>query len=291
VSVSENQTVESRRRHVFVSYAQADKQVAQQIADALQSAGLRVWIDEWELASGDSIAERIEQEVRSSDILLVLLSPSSLNSRWLQKEISDGLSGELRDRGITVIAAVIEDCDIPPLLADKLFDLRENRPEALPRLVEQIGSASDVDFAKLDSRAFERMAADLLRKLGYTVQESTSRSFDPGFDFVATYRSGDPSGSVHTKWFVQAKLYRESGKRVGVAALQKMIDFLTASGGTTSGLIITNSRPTSIARNFLAESTEKSDHQIRVIDGSELTILLIKHPDLIRAYFLPGQHP
>lgn len=288
--MTENHTAEPKRRNVFVSYAQADKDVASEVAGALQSAGLRVWIDEWELASGDSIAERIQQGVASSDILLVLLSRSSVNSRWVQREISTALSRELRDRAITVIPALIEDCDIPPLLADRVFlDLRGNLRGAVQRLVDQIGSAPDLDFAKLDWRGFEAMVGDLLGKLGFTVQR-TPMTQDVGFDFVATYRTRDPFGAVHTEtWLVETKLYRE--QRVSVAVLRQMMDFLFASGGGKKGLIITNSRLTSVARSFLVESTDRSGHELRVIDGTELTNLLIQHSDLIRAYFPPsGSH-
>lgn len=114
---------------MFVSYAQADKGVARQVAEALRDAGLLVWIDAWDLAPGDSIAERIDQGIASSDILLVLLSQSSVASQWVQKELSTALSGELRDRAITVIPALIEDCDVPPLLADRQYlDLRREGP-------------------------------------------------------------------------------------------------------------------------------------------------------------------
>ncbi len=45
---------DDRRQQVFISYAQADKPIAGQIADALRGAGLRVWFDEWALMPGDS---------------------------------------------------------------------------------------------------------------------------------------------------------------------------------------------------------------------------------------------
>jgi len=288
--VPDSLATDLRRHQVFISYAQADKAVAVQVAAALQSAGLPVWIDSWELAVGDSIVDRIQQAVNSSDVLLVLLSPSSVNSHWVQSEISATLSRELRDRAITVIPALIEDCEIPPLLADRVFlDLRGDLSEAVQDLVDQIGSVPDLDFSKLDWKVFERMIADLLGKLGFVVQQ-TPVTRDSGFDFVASYRARDPFGALQTEtWLVETKLYRE--QRVSISALRQMMGFLMLSGGGKKGLIITNSRLTSVARSFLAESTERSGHELRVIDGAELTNLLIQHPDLIRTYFPPrGSH-
>jgi hypothetical protein len=43
---------------VFFSYSHADKAVARKLASYLNDQGFRVWIDEGELAIGDSIIER-----------------------------------------------------------------------------------------------------------------------------------------------------------------------------------------------------------------------------------------
>ena len=268
----------------------SDQDVARQVAQALKTAGLRVWIDEWELAAGDSIAQRVEEGVASSDILLVLLSPRSVASRWVEAELSTALSRELRDRAITVIPALIEDCVIPPLLADRTYiDLRRDRPAAISRLVEQISSAVYIDFSALDSRSFESLASDLLATLGFSI-ERTSSSHDSGFDFVASYRSRDPFGAEHLEtWLVEVKLYQD--QRVSVSVLSRVLNILTTSDGSHRGLIITNSRLTSIARNFLADSIRTSGRELRVIDGTELANLLIQHPEIVRAYFpLSGSH-
>jgi len=285
--VTESNSTESRRRQVFVSYAQADKHVARQVAEALRDAGLPVRIDAWELADGDSLAQRIEQAIASSDILLVLLSRSSVASQWVQKELGAALSGELRDRAITVIPALLEDCDIPRLLADRQYlDLRGDLPAAIRRLVEQIGSAPRLDFSKLDGRTFEAMVGDLLTKLGFSVQR-TPLARDSGFDFVALYPSRDPFGAEQTDtWLVEVKLYRDA--RVSIATLQQLFGILVMTGGNKRGLVVTNGRLTSVARSFLSESTERSRTELRVIDGTELTNLLIQHPEVIRTYFGSG---
>jgi hypothetical protein len=272
---------------VFVSYAQADKNVARQVAEALQDAGLLVWIDAWELAPGDSIAQRIEEAIASSDILLVLLSQNSVASQWVQKELSAALSRELRDRAITVIPALLEDCEIPGLLADRQYlDLRRDLPAAIRRLVEQIGSAPRLDFSKLDGRTFEAMVGDLLAKLGFSVQR-TPLTRDSGFDFVASYPTRDPFGAEQTDtWLVEVKLYRDA--RVSIATLQQLLGVLVTTGGNKRGLVVTNGRLTSVARSFLSESTERSRAELRVIDGTELTNLLIQHPEVIRTYFGSG---
>jgi hypothetical protein len=286
--VSDTETIKSKPRQVFVSHAQADRKVALQVANALRDVGLRVWVDTWELQVGDSITQRIDQNIASGDILLVLLSQSAVASKWVLKEFSAALSGELRDRAITVVPALIEDCDIPPLLADRQFlDLRQDLPTAIQRLVEQIGTVPTLDFPSLDGRAFEGLVGDLLVSLGFSVQR-TLLTRDSGYDFIASYRSRDPFGAEQTDtWLVEVKLYRDA--RVSVQALQQLLGVLLMTGGSKKGLVVTNGRLTSVARTFLAQSVDKSRHELRVIDGTELTNLLIQHPEVSRKYFHSGR--
>lgn len=277
-------SINQKQRQIFISYSKADNYIARKVAEALQTAGLKVWIDDWELQVGDSISQRIEQGVKSSDILLVLLSPDSVSSYWVQKELNAALSIELQDRAITVIPALIRDCDIPLMLADRKFlDLRYNLPDAISLLIKQIGSIPALDYSKLDSMTFEKMVGDLLSILGFSVQQPLN-SKDSGVDFIAKYRFYDPFGAERiTTWFVESKLYQ--AERVSVSSLQHMLNYLFTESGNYKGLIVTNGRLTSVARSFLSESTLNVGHELRIIDGTELTNLLIQHFDIINKYF------
>lgn len=282
--MSEADTHLTKSSQIFLSYAQGDRPVAEKVATALTRVGLRVWFDTWELAPGDSIAARIEEAVSSSDLLLVLLSRRSVESRWVRTELSAAFARELRDRAITVIPALIDDCDVPRELADRLFvDLRHDFEGAIRLLADQLGAAPELQFSRLTGQAFEMLVADLLAELGFTVQRNPT-THDSAFDFVASYRSRDPFGVERTEtWLVEAKFYRE--QRVSVSALRQLIGLLMTSSAVNKGLLVTNSRLTSVAREFLYEATEKYRNEIRVIDGTELTNLLIQRPGLIRRHF------
>lgn len=273
-----------RTRQVFLSYAQDDRVVARRLAEGLKAAGLRVWFDQWELAAGDSIVSRIRQAVAATDLLLVLLSPRSVQSRWVQTELSSFLARELKDRAITLIPALIEDCEIPPVLADRQYlDLRKDFDKGLERLIDQLRALPDIDFSKLDGRTFEKLVGELLLELGFSIQQ-TPLARGSGFDFIASFSSGDPFGAKRQEtWFVEVKLYRD--QRVSISALRQMIDYLMTSPHRGKGLVVTNGRLTSVAREFLSEATARSGHELRVIDGTELTNLLSQHPGLVERYF------
>jgi len=83
------------------------------------------WYDDWELLPGDSLIERIEAAISKTDVLLVLLSSSSVDSKWVRRELSAGLARQLSGKGVMVIPVVVGDCEIPDILADtKYVDLR-----------------------------------------------------------------------------------------------------------------------------------------------------------------------
>jgi hypothetical protein len=246
------QSTEQPSRKVFISYAQADKKVANQIANALSHAGVPVSSDRRELAPGDSDTDRIESALSSSDMVLVLLSSKSVTSRWLRDELTSTLARELKDRAITLIPAMIEDCQIPPLLGDRPYlDLRYDLEGGIKRLIDQLRTVRQIQFSQLDAQAFENLVLDLLAALGFSAQR-----LPPGtehrFDIIASYRSRDPFGAEKTDtWFVEVKFYRK--QRVGVDALHQSLHYLVSSANARRAVIVTNGTLTSVAREFLAE--------------------------------------
>ncbi len=112
---------------IFVSHASQDKRIASRVAMGLKAFDYDTWYDDWELLAGDSIIQRIEAAISQTDVLLVLLSRSSVDSQWVSRELSAGLARQLSGKGVMVIPVVVEDCEIPVMLADtKYVDLRGN---------------------------------------------------------------------------------------------------------------------------------------------------------------------
>jgi hypothetical protein len=76
-----------RPARVFLSYSKSDQPAARYIADTLKSSGVHAWLDDWELGPGDSFREHIGSAATSSDYILILLSPASVESKWVRQEI------------------------------------------------------------------------------------------------------------------------------------------------------------------------------------------------------------
>ena len=79
---------------IFLAHSSSDKRFARRLASALQESGFRVWIDEAELLVGDSLFDRIGLAIQDANYLGAILSPNSVRSRWVQKEIEIALDQE-----------------------------------------------------------------------------------------------------------------------------------------------------------------------------------------------------
>jgi hypothetical protein len=272
---------------VFISYASSDKPSARFIADALRQSGISTWFDEWEIRVGDSFVKRIEAAAKSSDYILLLLSPAAVDSYWVQTEINSALSRELKERAIRLVPVVVADCEIPPALRDRVWlDMRGNDREiGIRRLVEQLSAVPAVRFSDLTPKIFEHLVRDLLVELGFSVEVHKRPGLDLGFDFTAVYKSHDPFGVEKSDtWLVEVKLY--SSSRVSIAVLRQAVALLATSREAAMGLVVTSGNITSEARRFLAESAY--GNRVRVIEGPELTNLIARYPALIERYFPHG---
>ena len=110
---------------VFISHASEDKDdVVRPLATTLQSAGLSVWFDEFELKIGDSLRRKIDRGLARSRFGVVILSRAFFGRGWPEYEL-DGLvtraaSGEQVLLPIWHNVTKQEVMDYSPSLADRL---------------------------------------------------------------------------------------------------------------------------------------------------------------------------
>lgn len=120
-----NPASENAEYDVFVCHATEDKAaVARPLAAALDSRGLAVWYDEFELRVGDSLRRKIDAGIAASRFGLVVLSHPFFAKGWAQYEL-DGLVTRAVD-GKQVLLPVWHEiskeqvADRSPSLADKV---------------------------------------------------------------------------------------------------------------------------------------------------------------------------
>jgi hypothetical protein len=78
----------------FISYSSKDKVFALRLYKALQSKGVRCWLDEKQLLPGHDISRELERGIRLWDKFLLCASKNSLTSPWVEEEIETTLEKE-----------------------------------------------------------------------------------------------------------------------------------------------------------------------------------------------------
>ena len=110
--------------NVFISHRSADTQEAEHLGQEINNAGHNVWLDAWDIETGDSIIEEIEKGLRNADYVVLCLSMDGVMSKWISREWMSTLARQLNGDGIMLLPARLTGGDLPAILADiKLTDL------------------------------------------------------------------------------------------------------------------------------------------------------------------------
>ena len=141
--------------HVFVSYARADRDLAERKAADLSTPDVDVWLDRDGLRPGQPWQQGIDAALSDAVAVLVVLTPRSGESAFVTYEWAYALGA-----GVRVVPLVCEPTESHPRLGDlQVVDLTTGNPDA------------DDDWARLvaDLRygVIGRLVADYLRVKGF----------------------------------------------------------------------------------------------------------------------------
>lgn len=137
---------------VFISYSHADATFANKLAAHLVKHNTHVWIDSWELNVGDSILAHVQKAIQQSSALLIILSKTSVASAWVSKELNAALMRELDEKRVLVLPVLLEDCDVPIFLREKMYaDFRTNFDSGLSKLVDALLKITNTDQGRVYS--------------------------------------------------------------------------------------------------------------------------------------------
>src|SRR6266404_6337327 len=135
---------------VFISHSSKDNEFVEKLAKHLIQAKAHVWVDTWELKVGDSLIQKIQDAIKTASALLVVLSKASVASEWCKRELSAGLMRELDEKRVVVLPVLVEDCEIPVFLREKMYaDFRKDFKTGLKELVEAVARVTKIDQGRL----------------------------------------------------------------------------------------------------------------------------------------------
>jgi len=185
---------------LFLSHSSIDKEFVRWLGEHLTAAGAKVWIDESEIKIGDSLIEKISSGVNDADFLLAILSPTSVQSEWVQRELNIAITQEIQNRRVKVLPIRIGECTPPAFLLDKKyvdFGVAQSPSlDALRSLLDDLG----LDGRGEDYMFFRRFVAFDRYNLN-----SASDRFD--VDVISHFRPQEMETILRRLWFFGVKVH------------------------------------------------------------------------------------
>jgi hypothetical protein len=129
---------DARKVSVFLSYSREDFWVMESIRDYLDKAGVDVWVDAEGISPASARWQRvIGRAIENCDALLVILSPDSEKSEWVEKEVIHG-----RDHKKPIFPVLVRGDEVRSvpfaLKGHQLTDIRRGQVDKLQRIVEAL---------------------------------------------------------------------------------------------------------------------------------------------------------
>ena len=127
------------QQRVFVSYSSRDESVARKLAEDLSREGIKVWIDINEILVGHDLADEVFCAIRGAEFFILLLSPYSVESKWVKEELTCAKIREMQEDRIVVLPVMIKSCVVPAVIANKKFvDLSKSWEVGIQYLIDSI---------------------------------------------------------------------------------------------------------------------------------------------------------
>ena len=134
---------------VFISYSLEDSKFVDKVRQRLEKEGAPVWLDRHDIVPG-SLQIQVHRAIRLNDVVLLVLSESSVNSYWVEHELEMARKKE-KDEGRDVLC---------PVALDDAWKEKMNHV-----LWRQVKEKNVLDFSKWKTEEFESVYEKLSRGL------------------------------------------------------------------------------------------------------------------------------
>ena len=123
---------------VFISSLAADKVWARQFAESLKSLGVGVWFDEWQVRPGDRWADALEQGLRTSDVIVMLLDRESVArpNAFFELGAAIGLGKSI----VPVVAEDVDPSQLPQPIRSRKYLLMRSPADTAREVAAATGS-------------------------------------------------------------------------------------------------------------------------------------------------------
>jgi hypothetical protein len=249
--------------HIFISHVEEDADIALEIALGLEKAGIRSWIYEIDSIVGTSYIVRTGEAVAESDAVAVIISPDSLSSNQVTKEV--------------VRAHESGKKFLPILRGISHVEFQQRQPEWR----EAIGSATSITLPKegvnylipkviegakaLGIKQYPKIDAERINKLGSAINNLPTKTNKSATSAV----SPRPPVKERKPWYKKPLTYVLSS--IAVVAIIMIIVLKGGFNGNGDGTIKNTTTPLSGNTSEISSNSSLSGSSSEVLSGQTTT--------------------
>jgi len=155
-------------KDIFLCHASEDKtEIIKPLVEALDAAKITYWYDQAEIKWGDSITQKVNDGLKISKYVVVILSEAFLVKKWPQRELNAALNVEASAGEVRVLPLLVGSEEITkaiiekyPLLSDKAYIVWDEG-------VEVVVKAMKLRLEKVDIHSAQQ--SDLQGKINFDI--------------------------------------------------------------------------------------------------------------------------
>ena len=132
--------------HIFISYSRRDAKEIDRLANQMKDVGHDVWLDRGGISGGDAWDEKIAEAVADCKAFILALSPDSVDSRHVKKELHFAL-----EKGRRIIPVIIKPTRLPDAIDFRLGTLQRidiNSANGIEHLIDALGGKVTSDITE-----------------------------------------------------------------------------------------------------------------------------------------------
>ena len=153
---------------VFLSHSTKDGEFAKKLAEELRARKIVPWLCEVDIDHGADFVQKIDDELKQTNLVLLIWSPEADASKWTHKERTYALKRHVEEPGTFLASVLLRDHPLPPLQQTSIyFDCRTDQKKGIDELLVWLERQRDMrDYATRNAR---------LQKLDYEPESFTGR--------------------------------------------------------------------------------------------------------------------
>ena len=159
---------------VFISYSSKDTQTVKKIAQDLRDAGITYWKAPEMIPAGSNYAREIPRAIEKCRVFLLVLSESSQESIWVEKEIDCAINHRKTIVPLNITGVPLSDMFRFYLNNVQTIPYNEDQEDATRRLLERLRGLLEIEEKSIASSA--------------TMQDGAAAEFSKAADSSGAYR-------------------------------------------------------------------------------------------------------